>query len=106
MPSPFGDVPVAKSLLDFQRVLSPHAGVRVSPLCLGAMNFGDAWSGMMGHCDKKTTFEILDYFHEQGGNFIDTLVCIVQCSEWYANEDSAGQTTTRTRSLRPGSANG
>jgi predicted aldo/keto reductase-like oxidoreductase len=78
MPSPFGDVPVAKSLLDFQRVLSPNAGVRVSPLCLGAMNFGDAWSGMMGHCDKKTTFEILDYFHEQGGNFIDTLVfCII-----------------------------
>jgi len=26
----------------------------------------------MGKCDKKTTFEILDYFFEQGGNFIDT----------------------------------
>lgn len=72
MPSPFGDAPVAKSLLDFQRVLSPTAGVRVSPLCLGAMNFGDAWSDMMGKCDKKTVFEILDFFYEQGGNFIDT----------------------------------
>lgn len=28
----------------------------------------------MGKCDKKTTFEILDYFYEQGGNFIDTYV--------------------------------
>ena len=26
----------------------------------------------MGDMDKKTTFEILDYFYEQGGNFIDT----------------------------------
>lgn len=72
MPSPFGDPPKAKSLLDFQRILSPTAGIRVSPLCLGAMNFGDAWVDLMGKCDKKTTFEILDYFYEQGGNFIDT----------------------------------
>jgi predicted aldo/keto reductase-like oxidoreductase len=72
--SPFGIAPVAKSLLDFQRVLSPTAGIRVSPLCLGAMNFGDAWEELMGKCDKKTTFEILDYFYEQGGNFIDTYV--------------------------------
>ncbi len=38
------------------------------------MSFGDAWKGFMGECDKKTTFEILDYFYEQGGNFIDTYV--------------------------------
>jgi len=74
MSGAFGKAPVAKSLLDFQRVLSPNAGVRVSPLCLGTMNFGDAWEEMMGKCDKKTTFEILDYFYEQGGNFIDTCV--------------------------------
>lgn len=24
----------------------------------------------MGKCDKTTTYEILDYFFEQGGNFI------------------------------------
>ncbi len=38
------------------------------------MNFGDAWKGILGECDKKTSFEMLDYFHEQGGNFIDTAV--------------------------------
>jgi hypothetical protein len=72
MPSPFGDPPKAASLLDFHRVMAPTAGVRISPLCLGAMNFGDAWEDMMGKCDKKTVFEILDFFHQQGGNFIDT----------------------------------
>lgn len=72
MPSIFGDPPQAASLLGYQRVLSPNAGVRVSPLCLGAMNFGDAWESAMGKCDKKTVFEILDFFHKQGGNFIDT----------------------------------
>ncbi|MBE3047376.1 aldo/keto reductase [Candidatus Bathyarchaeota archaeon] len=29
-------------------------------------------SGYMGACDKPTTESILDFFYEQGGNFIDT----------------------------------
>lgn len=74
MPSLFGEIPKPASLLEYQRVLSPTAGIRVSPLCLGAMNFGDAWAEAMGKCDKKTVFEILDFFHQQGGNFIDTYV--------------------------------
>lgn len=105
MPSAFGEAPVAKSLLDFQRVLSPTAGVRVSPLCLGAMNFGDAWSEMMGKCDKKTVFEILDFFYDQGGNFIDTYV-VSQRLVVYLTDAIAVQTITRTKSLRPGSASG
>jgi aryl-alcohol dehydrogenase-like predicted oxidoreductase len=68
----FGELPKPKSLLEFHRVLSPTAGVRVSPLCLGGMNFGDAWESYMGKCDKKATFEMLDFFYDQGGNFIDT----------------------------------
>ncbi|KAF2121104.1 aryl-alcohol dehydrogenase-like protein [Lophiotrema nucula] len=77
----FPPPPEPKSLLEFQRVLSPTAGVRVSPLCLGAMNFGDAWEAGMGKCDKSTTFEILDFFWDQGGNFIDT-------ANNYQNEES------------------
>lgn len=77
----FGPPPEAKSLLDFHSVLSPTAGVRVSPLCLGAMNFGDAWEEGMGKCDKNMTFEMLDYFWENGGNFIDT-------ANNYQNEES------------------
>lgn len=54
------------------RVLSPLAGVRVSPLQLGAMSIGDKWSEQMGSMDKKASFKLLDAFYEAGGNFIDT----------------------------------
>ncbi|KAL2356743.1 aldo/keto reductase [Cryomyces antarcticus] len=77
----FAPAPEPKSLLGYYRIISPTAAVRVSPICLGAMNFGDAWKDFMGACDKKTTFEILDFFHDQGGNFIDT-------ANNYQNEES------------------
>lgn len=64
--------PKPKSLLGYHRILAPTAGVRVSPLCLGSMTFGEAWSSFLGECNKETSFEILDYFFENGGNFIDT----------------------------------
>ncbi len=64
--------PPAKSPLGRYRILSPTASVRVSPLCLGAMNFGNAWKPFMGACDQKSTEEILDFYYDQGGNFIDT----------------------------------
>jgi aryl-alcohol dehydrogenase-like predicted oxidoreductase len=68
----FAPPPPPKTALGHYRMLSPTASVRVSPLCLGTMNFGDTWSDFMGVCDKKTSFAILDYFYEAGGNFIDT----------------------------------
>lgn len=73
-----------KSLLGRHRILSPTAGVRVSPLCLGAMNFGDSWKEALGECTKETAFAILDYFYEQGGNFIDTAVNyqVGESEEW------------------------
>ncbi|KAI9726670.1 MAG: hypothetical protein M1834_008935 [Cirrosporium novae-zelandiae] len=77
----FRAVPKPKSALGYHRILSPSAGVRVSPLCLGAMNFGEAWREMLGVCEKKTAFEMLDYFFENGGNFIDT-------ANNYQNEES------------------
>ncbi|RDW68399.1 norsolorinic acid reductase [Coleophoma crateriformis] len=61
-----------RSALAYHRILAPTAGVRVSPLCLGTMNFGEAWKSSMGECNKETSFKILDTFFEQGGNFIDT----------------------------------
>ncbi|KAJ0115357.1 hypothetical protein J7T55_012635 [Diaporthe amygdali] len=64
--------PPPKGPLNRYRLLSPSASLRVSPLCLGAMNFGNAWEAYMGACDQKTTESILDFFYEQGGNFIDT----------------------------------
>ncbi|KAI1658297.1 Aldo/keto reductase [Daldinia decipiens] len=64
--------PAPQSPLARYRLLSPTASIRVSPLCLGTMNFGNAWKDFMGECDEKTTEKILDYYYNQGGNFIDT----------------------------------
>ena len=36
------------------------------------MNFGTAWTSIMGECSKETAFGMLDYFYDMGGNFIDT----------------------------------
>ncbi|OCL04528.1 norsolorinic acid reductase [Glonium stellatum] len=61
-----------KSPLAYHRILSPSASIKVSPICLGAMNFGEKWKGLMGECTKETAFAIMDHFHACGGNFIDT----------------------------------
>ncbi|KEF61839.1 uncharacterized protein A1O9_03410 [Exophiala aquamarina CBS 119918] len=60
------------SLLARHRQLAPTAAVFVSPLCLGSMNFGNAWKAQLGECTKESSFEILDQYFEKGGNFIDT----------------------------------
>ncbi|KAH6704022.1 norsolorinic acid reductase [Leptodontidium sp. 2 PMI_412] len=58
-----------KAALGYYRLLAPTASVRVSPLCLGGMNFGESWADMVGACDHNA---MLDTFYENGGNFIDT----------------------------------
>ncbi|EJD04769.1 arylalcohol dehydrogenase [Fomitiporia mediterranea MF3/22] len=66
-------VPPPPTPLGRYRVLSPLAGVRVSPLQLGAMSIGDKWSNVgMGSMDKESSFRLLDAFFDAGGNFIDT----------------------------------
>lgn len=64
--------PPPKNLLAHHRVLAPTAAVHVSPICLGGLNFGNAYKDILGECNKDTAFQILDYFYDQGGNFIDT----------------------------------
>ncbi|KAJ6444489.1 aryl-alcohol dehydrogenase [Purpureocillium lavendulum] len=68
----FAPAPEPKTELGRYRILSSTAGIRVSPLQLGAMSVGNAWSSFMGSMDKKQSFKLLDYFAEAGGNFIDT----------------------------------
>lgn len=65
--NPPPDTPLAR-----HRQLAPSAAVRVSPMCLGAMTFGEAQSERYGKCSKEDAFGILDTFYSQGGNFIDT----------------------------------
>ncbi|VDB94324.1 unnamed protein product [Peniophora sp. CBMAI 1063] len=71
--NPFAPAPPPPTALGRYRVLSPKAGVRVSPLCLGAMSIGDQWGDYgFGAMDKESSFKLLDAYFEAGGNFIDT----------------------------------
>jgi aryl-alcohol dehydrogenase-like predicted oxidoreductase len=69
----FTPLPKPSSRLARYRVLSPKAGVHVSPLQLGAMSIGDKWHKYgLGSMDKASSFKLLDAFFDAGGNFIDT----------------------------------
>ena len=59
--------PLPPTKLGRYRTLSPLAGVRVSPLQLGAMSIGDKWQEAgMGSMDKTTSFKLLDAYFEAG----------------------------------------
>ena len=45
-----------------------RSGLKVSPLCLGAMNFGNEQFG----CDEKTSIGVIHAYLDAGHNFIDT----------------------------------
>lgn len=77
----FAPAPEPATELGRYRVLSSTAGIRVSPLQLGAMSIGSAWAAGMGSMDKESSFKLLDAFVEAGGNFIDT-------ANNYQNEES------------------
>ncbi|KAH9041001.1 NADP-dependent oxidoreductase domain-containing protein [Lactarius pseudohatsudake] len=73
MSSLWSPPPPPPTKLGRYRTLSPLAGVRVSPLQLGAMSIGDKWQDFgMGSMDKTTSFKLLDAYFDAGGNFIDT----------------------------------
>lgn len=54
--------------LDEYRLLG-RSGLRVSPLSLGAMTFGDAWGW---GADKQAARRIFDTYLDAGGNMVDT----------------------------------
>lgn len=68
----FQPAPEPDTELGRYRILSSTAGIRVSPLQLGAMSIGSAWSSSMGSMDKEESFKLLDAYYAAGGNFIDT----------------------------------
>lgn len=46
-----------------------NSGLRVSPLCLGTMTFGDDWGW---GCPPEDSTRIIDRYLDAGGNFLDT----------------------------------
>jgi len=77
----FPTPPEPKTELGRYRILSSTAGVRVSPLALGAMSLGEAWQGLLGSMNEEQSYKLLDAFADAGGNFIDT-------ANGYQNEQS------------------
>ncbi|EXX64765.1 Aad6p [Rhizophagus irregularis DAOM 197198w] len=53
------------SALDDYVLLGP-SGLRVSPLCLGALTFGETWGLGSNYEESKKVF---DLYYEKGGNF-------------------------------------
>ena len=95
-----------------------RSGLRVSPLCLGAMTFGLDWGW---GSDVKESCEILDAFVAAGGNFIDTANIYTKghseriIGDWLKQRAGTGGSTHRDRlviatkfmgNLFPGDPNG
>ncbi|KAJ5492021.1 Aldo/keto reductase [Penicillium expansum] len=99
----WGPAPEPTTGLGRYRILSSTAGIRVSPLQLGAMSIGDAWSSAMGSFSKEEAFKLLDAFHEAGGNFIDTAnnyqdeQSEVWIGEWMAQRKNRDQLVISTK---------
>ncbi|PKC00139.1 oxidoreductase [Rhizophagus irregularis] len=57
----------AQALDDY--VLLGRSGLRVSPLCLGTLTFGEQWGYGV---NKEESKKVFDLYYEKGGNFFDT----------------------------------
>ncbi|KAH6984292.1 hypothetical protein BKA56DRAFT_670829 [Ilyonectria sp. MPI-CAGE-AT-0026] len=53
------------------RVFSHTAGVRISPLALGAMSLSSVWPDFIGSVEEEKSFQLVDASADAGGNFID-----------------------------------
>lgn len=99
--------PDPKALLGRYRQLAPSASVRVSPLCLGTMTFGGTHPEKYGQCSKEDAFAILDYFYDNGGNFLDTANAYqdgqsaVWLGEWIASRKNRDDLVLATKYTSP-----
>lgn len=92
--------------LDCYRLLG-RSGLRVSPLALGTMTFGETWGA-----EEAESRRIFDHYVEQGGNFIDTAGYYAKGrSEELTGKFSAGKrdrivlSTKYALAVQPGDAN-
>jgi aryl-alcohol dehydrogenase-like predicted oxidoreductase len=90
-----------------------RSGLRVSPLCLGAMTFGTEWGWGV---PQDTVFALLDRYAAAGGNFIDTADLYTNGSserligEWMRARDNRDRVVLATKftfggNLGPGNPN-
>ncbi|CRG91354.1 hypothetical protein PISL3812_08402 [Talaromyces islandicus] len=99
--------PLPKSMLARHRQLAPSAAVRVSPICLGAMTFGDQQQERYGEITKDIAFDILDTFYANGGNFLDTASAYQNgqseewLGEWMSSRGNRDQMVVATKFSSP-----
>ncbi|KAF7331093.1 Aldo/keto reductase [Mycena venus] len=95
--------PLPPTKLGHYRTLSPLASIHVSPLQLGAMSIGDKWGALgMGAMDKESSFNLLDAYFDNGGNFMDTANNYQdESSESFIGEGSGISLSLRPRSIHP-----
>ena len=84
-----------------------HTGLKVSPLCLGAMTFGEADETSMMHqigCDEATSFAIMNRALDAGINFVDTADVYGQdglservLGSWFEKEKKRDQVVLATK---------
>ena len=80
--------------LDHYRLLG-RSGLRVSPLCLGTMTFGNEWGW---GADKEESRRMLDLYLERGGNFSAT---VLSPPLGWRSETSSGCGPSQRRSSLP-----
>ncbi|KAI0903543.1 Aldo/keto reductase [Ustulina deusta] len=99
--------PPPKSMLMRHRQLAPNASVRVSPLCLGCMTFGDKQQERYGEISKEQCMQILDTFYANGGTFLDTANAYQNgqseqwVGEWMAARGNRDQMVVATKFSSP-----
>ncbi|KAI3340747.1 Aldo/keto reductase [Ustulina deusta] len=99
--------PPPKSMLMRHRQLAPNASVRVSPLCLGCMTFGDKQQERYGEISKGQCMQILDTFYANGGTFLDTANAYQNgqseqwVGEWMAARGNRDQMVVATKFSSP-----
>jgi aryl-alcohol dehydrogenase-like predicted oxidoreductase len=100
-------MPAPKTLLARHRQLAPGASARVSPLCLGAMTFGQAGTAIQGSTTEAESKAILDAFYKAGGNFIDTAngyqngESETRLGRWMAENDNRDEMVIATKYTTP-----
>ncbi len=52
-------------------VLLGRSGLRVSPLCLGAMAFGETWMHLMGDTSKESSRVVFNTYCDLGGRRLE-----------------------------------
>ena len=91
-------IPPPPTKLGVYRVLSPNAGIRVSPLQLGGMSIGEKWKDM-GSMNKESSFKLLNAYYDAGVGYA-TCTYLILRQQYYCRETSLTRLISITKGNR------